>query len=160
MYGIDFSVIDEIADIQERYSIVKRMVKNKTGLDRLELETLERLQSLERLHRQTIIPSSLSYDEVEIKPNSVCYCDIPYKNVSKYNDIEFDYDKFYDWCLRQTQLLFISEYEMPDSDFICIASKSIQSNIVQRTIHQRRLRKYLYRNIKLKINRYLCLIND
>ena len=141
MYGIDFSVIDEIADIQERYSIVKRMVKNKTGLDRLELETLERLQSLERLHRlydlqslerlhrQTIIPSSLSYDEVEIKPNSVCYCDIPYKNVSKYNDIEFDYDKFYDWCLRQTQLLFISEYEMPDSDFICIASKSIQSNM-------------------------------
>lgn len=147
VYGIDFSVINDITNIQERYLITKRIIKNKTGLDRLQLETLERLQNIERLHRLyelqnlerlnrldelqkvkrpdglSITPSGLSYDKIEIKHNSVIYCDIPYKSTSKYNEIDFDYDKFYEWCLSQTEPLFISEYEMPESDFICIAAK-------------------------------------
>lgn len=33
----------------------------------------------------------------------------------------FDYERFYEWCLKQTQPLFISSYEMPETDFKVIA---------------------------------------
>ena len=82
-----------------------------------QLETFTRLQGL-------VEPSGKSYYEIEIKPNSVVYCDIPYRSTSKYNEIDFDYDKFYEWCLSQKEPVFISEYEMPESDFICIAAKN------------------------------------
>lgn len=135
MYGIDFSPIKNIEGIERKYAIVKKNIKDNNRTKCIQLETLERLQNLERLHRlydlQTlerlqfsITPSSLSYNELEIKPNSVIYCDIPYRSTAKYNDIEFDYDKFYEWCLKQTEPVFISEYEMPESEFICIGAKS------------------------------------
>ena len=93
------------------------------NLDRLlNLERLERLQSFEN-SKIDIKSSSKSYDEIEIKPNSVIYCDIPYRNTAIYNKEKFDYDKFYDWCLKQTEPVFVSEYWMPETDFICIAEK-------------------------------------
>ena len=64
--------------------------------------------------------SNLSYDEIRIKPNSVIYCDIPYKGTNKYNNIDFDHERFYSWSKKQTELCFISSYEMPE-DFIPIA---------------------------------------
>jgi DNA adenine methylase len=64
--------------------------------------------------------SNKSYDEIEIKPNSIIYCDIPYKDTSVYNNQEFDFNKFNNWCKKQTELLFISSYDMPE-DFIPIA---------------------------------------
>lgn len=47
------------------------------------------------------------------------YCDIPYKDTNTYagKGASFDYERFYEWCLRQKQPLFISSYEMPESDF-------------------------------------------
>ena len=67
-----------------------------------------------------------SYDAVEIEPNSVIYCDIPYRNTAAYeNVVAFDYDKFYDWALRQKELTIISEYTMPEPDFIPIAAVKI-----------------------------------
>ena len=83
------------------------------------LENFTRLQGL-------VEPSGKSYYEIEIKPNSVIYCDIPYRATAKYNEIDFDYAKFYDWALAQTEPVFISEYDMP-KDFICIAAKSKKS---------------------------------
>ena len=133
--GIDLSAIDGIEGINERRIALNKYLKetnqkekvkcnSKSGtllqslesLERLErLESLERLQSLESLHS-----SNLSYDEIEIKPNSIIYCDIPYKGTEKYNKIDFDHERFYSWCKNQTELCFISSYEMPE-DFIPIA---------------------------------------
>ena len=61
------------------------------------------------------------YREVEILPNSVIYCDIPYKDTREYKNDTFDHQAFYDWCERQTQPLYISEYWMPEDRFECIA---------------------------------------
>lgn len=60
---------------------------------------------------------------MEIEENSVIYCDIPYKDTDKYvgKGASFDYERFYEWCLRQKQPLFISSYEMPESDFKVVA---------------------------------------
>ena len=83
------------------------------------LQSLQRLQGLQGL--QSLSITQKSYNEVEILPDSLIYCDIPYKNTSGYIG-EFNHEEFYNWCREQKELLIISEYAMPD-DFICIAQK-------------------------------------
>ena len=89
----------------------------KTRIGNLEcLQRLQRLQSLQRLQR--------SYADVPIAEDSVIYCDPPYKETHDYNSGSFDHDAFYSWCLEQTEPLFISEYDMPATDFVCVAQWS------------------------------------
>ncbi len=47
-------------------------------------------------------------------------CDPPYKDTGGYG-MEFDHEAFYDWCEKQTSLVLISEYWMPEDRFVCIA---------------------------------------
>lgn len=112
---------DEIYGLQrflENFYDVKRMNESQ---ELESLQRLQRLQSLERLQRlQRLERLCKSYDEIEIKPNSIIYCDIPYKGTDKYNNLDFDHEAFYNWCKNQTELCFISSYEMPE-DFIPIA---------------------------------------
>lgn len=62
------------------------------------------------------------YRDVEILPDSVIYADIPYKFSRGYGDDEyFDHEVFYQWCEKQTALVLISEYWMPEDRFVCIA---------------------------------------
>ena len=87
--------------------------KIKTDLTRLQhLERLKNLQRLEHLERL-----KNSYEEVEIKPNSVIYCDIPYENTKGYSCGDFDFKKFYDWASNQKELVFISSYNITDERF-------------------------------------------
>lgn len=102
--GLDLPLFDENLSFYDRKIIIKRAVKG-----RFDLQSLERLLGLQRLEL-----SNLSYEEVEIKPNSVVYCDIPYKGTSTYRGGDgFDYDKFYKWALNSDFPIYISEYEMP-----------------------------------------------
>lgn len=135
-FGVTVSNLSEISDVRERMARVKMAIGKNVNLPQ-HLQALDRLQSLERLlglerlmcpnmarSIENIHASFQSYDCVEIKPNSVIYCDIPYRDTAIYNDTPFDYDKFYGWCLRQTEPVFISEYDMPKEDFVCIAAQS------------------------------------
>lgn len=134
--NVDFSFVHKIKDVNERRLTVQYfMRKNQIGFDcplkssieesRLlqhsnALESCQRLTNITNIERLTIY--NKSYDEIEIKPNSVVYCDIPYSQTNKYEiSKDFDYEKFYDWCERQTELCFISEYSMPKDRFTCIA---------------------------------------
>ena len=75
-----------------------------------------------------------NYQELynEIPPNSIIYCDPPYKWVREYNfDKWFNHEEFYDWCRKmkkQWHTIFISEYNMPD-DFKCIWEMEIKSSL-------------------------------
>ena len=86
-------------------------------------ELLESLQSLERLQRlqrlENLKVSSLDYRKIDILPDSVIYCDIPYQGTSQYTCGAFDYQSFFDWCKKQKELVIISSYTMPN-DFVCI----------------------------------------
>ena len=65
----------------------------------------------------------LDYEEVTIPEDSVIYCDIPYEGTDGYLEKGqggFDYERFYQWCERQTQPVFISSYQMPEDRFDCI----------------------------------------
>ena len=80
---------------------------------------LERLRSLENLQHLRSL-ENLSYDEVDIEPGAIIYCDPPYIGTAGYiaNDTTFDHQKFYDWCREKakTNPVFVSEYHCP-SDF-------------------------------------------
>ena len=86
------------------------------GLQEL-LQSLQSLQSLESLQS-----FRGSYEKIKIRPDSVIYCDIPYRNKDGYYEGGFDYERFYDWCEKQTEPLYISEYWMPPERFECVAS--------------------------------------
>lgn len=78
----------------------------------------------------SITPSVLSYEQVVIPPDSVIYCDIPYKGTDIYNGVkDFDYERFYTWAESQTAPVFISSYQMPTDRFDCIAEWSHRSTL-------------------------------
>ncbi len=83
------------------------------------LQSLQSLQSLQRL--QSLQTTYKSYDEVEILPHSVIYCDPPYIGTNAYL-VGFDHEKFYDWCEKQKELVLVSEYTMPDDRFVPVWS--------------------------------------
>ena len=126
---------DCIQDRLDRKSAHSAAVNGKTQqtsnnyppLSRVELENQERLLRLTSISDPkkacSLTWSIGDYQDVEIEDNSVLYCDIPYQDTNKYvgEGENFDYDRFYDWCLKQTQPLYISSYEMPESDFKVVA---------------------------------------
>jgi site-specific DNA-adenine methylase len=90
-----------------------------------------------------------SYEDMGMVKNSVIYCDIPYKNTTKYNN-SIDYDKFYDWCDKMSKnenIVLISEYDMPQDRFECIWSKEHSTNFdCNRTTKRIRIEKlFIYK---------------
>ena len=117
----DYDEIYGLQDLMQSLESLESLerLESLQSLESLErLERLERLQSLERLER--LQQFSTDYAEIEIKKDSVIYCDIPYEGTDGYNGIDFDHERFYSWSKNQTELCFISSYEMPE-DFIPIA---------------------------------------
>ena len=114
------------------YCIARNILQEKIqiqNLERLEsLERLERLQNLESLESY-INSSSQDYSEIKIKQNSVIYCDIPYEATEKYFKQKFDYSRFYDWCCKQTEPLFISSYNISDLRFKCVSEFEHRSTL-------------------------------
>ncbi len=104
---------------------LKKLCANRTELERLErleqLEQLERLQRLQQLQQlqQRLTLTNLDYREVKIEPNSVIYCDIPYKGTTSYGN-SFSHSDFFEWAAQQENPLFISEYNVDDPRFYII----------------------------------------
>ena len=60
----------------------------------------------------------------------VIYCDIPYRNTTRYKTDDFPYDDFYEWAIKMSthNWVFISEYNMPKG-FKCIWEKEMKTNM-------------------------------
>lgn len=70
------------------------------------------------------------YLNLTIPKGSVIYCDPPYQEATKYNNL-IDHDRFWQWCREKTKAghkVFISEYNAP-TDFVCVWQKEIQSGL-------------------------------
>lgn len=92
----------------------RRLISRSIVINRMQqLERLERLQQLEQLERlEQLELISKSYEQVKILPNSIIYCDPPYKGTTNYI-VCFDHEKFWDWVRIQKFPVFISEYDAP-----------------------------------------------
>lgn len=95
----------------------KRLFLKRLINTRVELQQLQQLERLERLERLEF--TNLSYEQIEIKENSVIYCDIPYKGTAEYSN-SFNHKKFFDWASEQKNPVFISEYNIDDDRFYLI----------------------------------------
>lgn len=132
--GYDFSFLSDIRERQSRYRAIKNYLFSREGRSQSfeQTENLVRLQSFERCVRLSysffscgmaeLSYSSVDYADVAIPKDSVIYCDIPYKGTNVYTAAEeFSCERFYRWCAEQQEPVFISSYEMPADQFLCIA---------------------------------------
>lgn len=131
--GTRIDIKKNAAKYKEKYIrwYLKNVLKSPADYESLEsLERLESLESLERLERLERLQSLQSlqrlqslekfrgdYRNVKIQPDSLIYCDIPYKNTAEYSDGGFDHESFYDWAEKQSEPVIISEYAMPAEKF-------------------------------------------
>lgn len=74
-----------------------------------------------------------SYKKLNIPPNSIIYCDPPYRKSNLYK-CNFNTDRFWFWCylkIKEGHKVFVSEYEAP-KNWKCIWSKNIEVGIERR----------------------------
>lgn len=85
-----------------------------------QLQPLERIGQLQQLESlglpQKLTLTNLSYEQVEVKPNSIVYCDPPYRGTFDYH-LSFDREKFLNWADSLQEIVFISEYNIDDKRF-------------------------------------------
>lgn len=93
-----------------------------------------------------------SYQDLEIPPNSLIYCDPPYKGTTKYSSV-ICHDTFWEWCRQKTKeghVVFVSEYNAPD-DFECVWEKEIVSSLTKNTKTKKGVeRLFIHKSIKNK----------
>lgn len=71
-----------------------------------------------------------SYNDMDIPPNSIIYCDPPYEGVTKYA-YSIDHENFWAWCrerVAEGHDVFISEYNAPD-DFVCVWERKLKTTL-------------------------------
>lgn len=124
--GIDLTPVLTISDLRERYLKAKHLSREKGK--RIYLQNLERLNRLNSLaafseeEKRRLTIGSVDFSEVEIPSDSVVFCDPPYRETEGYRKgKDFNHDRFYEWSLRQTVPVFVSEYAMPE-DFVEVAA--------------------------------------
>ena len=125
--GIDLTPVLTISDLREQYLTAKHLSRENGKIMKVRhFDSINRLNSLataftnEEKHRLTI--GSADFAEVDIPSDSVIYCDPPYRESGGYSKAKhFNHERFFEWALRQTVPVFVSEYAMPE-DFVEVAA--------------------------------------
>lgn len=122
------TILNSLNPPQTILNILKLHKTTSNNLECLQsLQSLQRLQSLQSLRYHTgdrLTVTQGDYEAVAATADterSVFYCDIPYTGTDCRQYGGFDHARFYEWAKRQTVPLFISEYSMPEADFVCVA---------------------------------------
>jgi len=74
------------------------------------------------------------YSDMYIPPNSIIYCDPPYRSTTGYKN-RFNHGRYWNWVrdmCKQGHQVFASEYEAPD-DFKCVWSKETTNSLTKDT---------------------------
>jgi len=79
---------------------------------------------------QSVTFTNLSYVDLEIKNQSIIYCDPPYASTTGYKD-SFQHDIFWEWAEIMVEFgheVFVSEYTAP-SNWQCVWKKETTANL-------------------------------
>lgn len=101
--------------------------KNKRGTDYVKECVKNVLLQSEKIQDVYFINSK--YQDLQIPPKSLLYCDPPYEGTAKYKTGDFNHAEFWEWCREKTKeghIVFVSEYNAPE-DFYCIWEQEIKS---------------------------------
>jgi len=77
-----------------------------------------------------VVFDNKDYRDLHLPPNSIIYCDPPYKGTTDYGT-RFDHDSFWEWVRfvsRKGHTVFVSEYSAPP-DFVCVWHKEAKSSL-------------------------------
>ena len=148
-HGYDYTPEKRVSLIREFKN--QALLEGRFEMQRLEslesLQRLERLESLERLQRLERLESlqvfSKDYRDVNIKSNSVIYCDIPYNQKEgkkeNYYGIEFNSQEFYEWVKSQKVPVYFSSSFCEDKSFIEISAKHKESLMNNKNSHGKKI---------------------
>ena len=104
-------------------------VNTKDGVRNYQIESIKNVsKQIDKLTDVSFVHSS--YQDLQITPNSIIYCDPPYQGTTGYKD-GFDHEEFWNWCREKSMEgheVYVSEYNAPD-DFECIWTKSLKSSL-------------------------------
>lgn len=106
--------------------------RNKRNADYVQETYRSAMRQSPKLQNVSFIISS--YDNLQIPPNSLIYCDPPYENTTSYKN-KFNHIAFWNWCREMYNIghtIFVSEYNAPD-DFECIWEGKIVSSLTKDT---------------------------
>ncbi len=70
------------------------------------------------------------YDTLDIPPESLIYCDPPYRGTTGYKD-SFDHDSFWEWCRdmkSEGHAVYVSEYQAP-TGIECVWERGLASSL-------------------------------
>jgi DNA adenine methylase len=108
----------------------------KTGRNFADEGSRNLVKQAKNLNRITFVCGN--YLEMDIPPNSLIYCDPPYKGATKYY-CDFDHIVFWNWCrekVKEGYIVFVSEYSAPD-DFICVKEINHITTVNNNNVYQR-----------------------
>ena len=103
--------------------------RDKVGKRNYSLEayknTIKQIPNLKNIQFEVFDFRDIPLDKIK---NYVIYCDIPYRDTTKYSTGGFPYEEFYEWVKKASvnNTVLISEYNMPD-EFECIWQKEIKT---------------------------------
>lgn len=78
-----------------------------------------------------VIFTNNDYKNIELLPNSLIYCDIPYQNTKQYlYSKDFNYEEFWNWVRvnSKNNIIILTELQAPD-DFVCIWEQEVSRSI-------------------------------
>lgn len=112
-------------------------------------QNIEHFKEMERDNiGDTLTVTHLDYRAVDIPQGAVVYCDPPYQTPTSKGDygVHFDYDTFRSWAKEDHNgaQVFISEYNMPDDDFVSVWETSKRNIINNRLARERYSTEHLY----------------
>lgn len=103
------------------------------------LQNFERIKRIESINNNDIIinnsvinTTSVDYKLLDIPNDSLIFCDPPYKDSDvKYNNINFNHEEFYDWCLEKAKhnQVFVTEYNIEHPNFQLVGEKGRQISL-------------------------------
>lgn len=79
------------------------------------------------------------YLQMDLPPNSIIYCDPPYKDTLSYANGKINYTTFWNWCRDLTNrghTVYVSEYTAPD-DFRCVWSELVMNALRENYIKEK-----------------------
>lgn len=86
------------------------------------------------------------YSGINIPPESLVYCDPPYKDATNYSG-GFNHDKFWSWCAKMSKsghTVFVSEYSAPAAqNILCVYERKVLTLLNKNEPKSRYERLYL-----------------
>lgn len=127
-----YAKMQEFMPLPRPYESLFGLEDGAAGVDMCSLINLEKLASFYALEHWQNVQRLRglrglrgNYQDINTSPDAVAYCDCPYYQTEGYVVGEFDHAAFYDWAAHQKALTIISEYSMPEPDFVAVAAIKI-----------------------------------